>query len=106
MIQTNELTAIEAEVLDGYLVVPKGLTPVYAHTIGTRMIVHVENWTAAKEYDQNYFDLYALSETPSHILHFKMSGVDRGDEQWYSKFGLPTKEAMLHNGELVIRDRV
>ena len=101
----KELTAIEAQVVDGRLVIPHGMTPIYSHVLQGRMIAYVEGWSAEKEYDQSCFDLYSLSGAQYYILHNTFNG-EKVDQEWYISFGAPMKEARKHNGELVIRERV
>src|SRR5260370_20371175 len=95
------LTAIEARMKDGHLVIPSGMVPKHAHMYGTRWIVHVERWTGAGEFDNTRFDLYPITELPRVTITVGTCGLGRHDEQWYG-FGTPTKKAMTVNGELIV----
>ena len=98
------LMSIEAQLIDGHLVIPHGTTPIYLHVLDGRMIAHVEGWTAEKEYDRNQFDLYPLSNARHFIVRLKVNG-ENVDQDWYDSFGDPTKEAMKFGGEWDIRER-
>ena len=92
----SDLKYPKVQVVDGYLVIPKGNTLLYSHTCYGDMVACVEPGTAEEESDQEHFDLYPLSSAEVHR-----------SETWefYDHFGAPTKEAVRINGELVIRKR-
>ena len=95
------METIAAEIVDGYLVVPSGMKPIYLHG----QVVHVEGWTAEKEYDRNAYDLYPLADADHSLKSIKVNGEELSQD-WYEDFGEPTKEAMKHGGKLEVRDRV
>ncbi len=95
------LTPIEAQIIDGHLVIPQNTTPVYLQILDGRTIVHIEGWTAEKEYDRNRFDLYPLNNARRFIVRLG----ENVDQDWYDTFGEPTKEAMKFSGEWDIRQR-
>jgi len=71
------------------------------------MIAHVKAWTAAKEYDQNRYDLYPLGNARRLIVPLKVDGEEQMNQDWYVNFGKPTKEAMKDGrGELLVRQLV
>jgi hypothetical protein len=99
------LTAIEPQIRDGYVLIPKGMTPVYLHELGDRTIAYVEDWTAEREYDANRFDLYLLTNARQFVVSLTdRAAASRQDQRWYDDFGEPTKEAIKINGELTIRE--
>lgn len=101
------LTAIEAPIEQGYVVIPHDMKPVYLHTLDRRMIAYVEGWTPAGEYDQNRYDLYRLDSARHFVLFSNLNGEPPRNEDWYADFGVPAKEAMKDGrGRLVIRERV
>jgi len=105
MAEPTVLTAIEARIVNDHLVIPHGMTPIYLHSINGQMIAHVEGWTEASEYDQNWYDLYRLDNARNFIMSITSNG-EQTNQDWYGSFGEPTKEAMKDTrGELVIRER-
>lgn len=100
------LTAVEAPIEQGYIVIPHDMKPVYVHTLNGQMVAYVKGWTAAREYDQNWYDLYPLENARHFILSSELND-EPVNENWYADFGMPTKEAMKDgSGSFVIRQRV
>jgi|SRR5450759_5178318 hypothetical protein len=100
------LTPLETRVVDGHLVIPHGMTPIYVHCLNGQTIAHVKGWTATSEYDRNWYDLYTLDQA-RHFIVSLMSSGEALNQDWYDNFGEPTKEAMKDgSGALVIRERV
>ena len=98
------LTAIEVEMLDGYLLIPRGMTPIHFHVLGGRMIAHVENWDAEKECEPKYFDMYLLKDARKVTIRYRANGEGE-DQDWFDKFGEPVKEARRLDREWDIRER-
>jgi hypothetical protein len=66
----------------------------------------VKGWTAAKEYDGNWYELYPLGQARHFTIDFKADG-EQTTQDWYDNFGEPTKERMKDGGgELATRERV
>ena len=93
MSMPTELVAIDSPIEGGYMRVPRGMKPIYAHKLNEKLIIYVEGWTAEKEYDQNTLDLYLLNNAKSFTLVTKLNR-EESRETWYSEFGEPIKEAM------------
>ena len=93
---TNErptLTAIEAQLLDAHVAIPRGMKPIYLHQLeGGHWLAHVEGWTAEKEYDSDHFDLYLLSGA-RELIDFTSNGT-KVRQEWFHSFGEPAKEAL------------
>ena len=98
------LTAIEAELWDGYIVIPKGMKPVFLHDQGNRLLAYVLDWSPSGEYDATYFDLYLLSAATRFVLPCVVNG-ERSDQTWYGAFGEYNKEALKTADGLRVRDR-
>ena len=60
MVEPIVLTAIKAPIKECYVVIPHGMKPIYLHTLNGQTIAYVKGWTAARKYDQNWYDLYLL----------------------------------------------
>ena len=88
-----------------FVVIPKGMTPIFLRDAETRLLAYVEWWTPAGEFKTTYFDLYPLDRATKFILPFKVNDVSE-DQTWYSAFGGYTKEAFEGPEGLKIRDRV
>jgi hypothetical protein len=102
MSSTSNLTAIEAQLKDGHLVIPSGMVPKHAHQNSDQSwIVHVEGWTGAGEFDNPKFNLYPIAELPYVTITVGECGLGRHDEQWYS-FGKPTKSAIKGDDGLIV----
>jgi len=102
MSSTSNLTAIAAQLKDGYLVIPAGMVPRHAHqNSDLTWIVHVEGWTGAGEFDNRHFDLYSIAELPHVTIEVGECGVGKHDEQWFS-FGKPTKTAIKGDDGLIV----
>ncbi len=98
------LVPIDANIRDGYLLVPHGMTPVFLHEYDGRKLVHVSGYDPKNEYDSHLFDLYPLDRCTRSILVMGRDGQSE-EQEWCSNFGEPTKEALVTGGELTIRDR-
>jgi hypothetical protein len=101
--EPERLVAIECLEIEGYLAVPRGITPVFSHVVGGRTLAYVRNWTAAKEYDQTLYDLYPLSEAKAYYVT-KKDATGEVEEKYHINFGAPTKRATKLNGELEVVD--
>src|ERR1035437_895631 len=101
------LTAIKAPIKEGYVVIPHGMKPIYLHTLNGQVIAYVKGWTAPREYDQNWYDLYLLGDARHFVLVSKLNNEAPTNEDWFADFGEASKEAMKDgSGSLVIRERV
>lgn len=90
----------------GDVVIPSGMTPMFMHSVGGRLVVHVKGWTARGAYEGNTYDLYPLDSLEHIALTLKHEGSSE-IQDWYLGFGKPTKIARRGpNSELTIRDRV
>lgn len=102
MTTLKTLMTIDPQIRDGYLMIPKGMTPIYLHHLrGDRMIAYVEGWKPELEFAGQKFDLYLLSDARQFIVPLAHNGSTE-NQRWYDTFGKPAKEATLINGELVI----
>ena len=104
MSEPIRLEPIEAHIVRGNLAIPHGMKPIYLQNLDGKMIAHVEGWTAEREYDHNYFDLYPMGQARRFIVRLTVNG-EKSDREWYDGFGEPTKEAMKSNGEWTVRER-
>jgi hypothetical protein len=86
--EPRALTLMEGRIVDGHVVIPRGMTPKYVQSLNGKMITYVHGWAAAGEYDQNSFDLYPLGT--AHHLRFKVNGESE-DQDWYQDFGAQLK---------------
>jgi hypothetical protein len=101
----QEQEAIPVQVVDGCVAIPRGMKLITVHEFGGSMLAHVKDWTSKKQFDNNQFDLYPLSEARKFVQEGKLNGLEY-NQDWWDSFGDPTKEAMIFSGEWDIRDRV
>ena len=76
---------IDGRFIDGYLVIPKGMTPRLAFWYEDRLLVDVDGWTPKGEYEQTDFDLYNLKEATKTKITSGVNG-QRTEETWYVQF--------------------
>src|ERR1700686_5013011 len=99
----NNLMAMKPEIVDGYLVVPVGMTPVYLHFLKDRWIVYVEGWTPEGEFNASGFNAYPLAAAREFTVSVS-GGLDdyvQSGTRWYDSFGKPTKEAMKNSSGFI-----
>ena len=107
-IPANKEDSVEGFVLDDdpdAIAIPHGMIPKFAHYSQGRMLVHVGNWTAKAEYDQDVFDVYSLVEAAEKRLGGAVNTEDPSDKQsdwWHFKpDAKPNRQALRQNGEFV-----
>src|SRR5580658_3056789 len=108
-ISLGNLTMIEPQEHDGQFAIPRTMKLVYIQKIANRLRAYVENWTAAGDYDERYFDLYSLSQGKTFDPPVSFKRLEDNApvaQEWYYCFGKPAKQAIKVNGAFHDRDAV
>jgi hypothetical protein len=91
--QIKKMTHMRVPNIEGYLLVPFGVVTKFAHENGKLWSVYVENWTSAKEFDDNRFYLHPILLENQQIIsvnHHEGGGPEV--QLWYT-LGEPTRRA-------------